>query len=363
MIRVAHIIGKMLGGGVEAVVMNYYRHIDRSRVQFDFIVDSDSILVPRDEIESLGGRVFEVPPYQRLFAYRRALMELFRQEQWPIVHSHINALSAFPLQVAKKAGVPVRIAHSHSTAGKGEHAKNAIKTVLKCFSNIYPTHRFACSEYAGQWLFDKHADFEIIYNAIELDRYSFDAEVRAETRDELGLLSNQFVIGHVGRFVTQKNHVFLIYVFAEVLKRRPDAVLLLTGDGDLRPFIEHCAVERGIAEHVRFLGHRSDVERLYQAFDVFVLPSLYEGLGLVAVEAQRAGLPCYLSDQITREVDVTDSVNFLAIHNADSWADALVGLNTGRSRTVNEEVFTNYNIEIAAKKLTEKYEAMIKRSQ
>lgn len=130
-IRVAQIVGKMNGGGVEAVVMNYYRHIDRSKVQFDFLVDSDSTLVPREEIESLGGRVFEIPPYQHVIEYQRELLRLFRQEGWKIVHSHINALSVFPLRAAKKAGVPVRIAHSHSTSGKGEYAKNALKTVRK----------------------------------------------------------------------------------------------------------------------------------------------------------------------------------------------------------------------------------------
>lgn len=148
-IRVAQIVGKMNGGGVEAVVMNYYRHIDRSKVQFDFLVDSDSTLVPREEIESLGGRVFEIPPYQHVIEYQRELLRLFRQEGWKIVHSHINALSVFPLRAAKKAGVPVRIAHSHSTGGKGEYAKNALKTVLKTQANRYPTNKVACSELQG----------------------------------------------------------------------------------------------------------------------------------------------------------------------------------------------------------------------
>ena len=167
-IRVAQIVGKMNGGGVEAVVMNYYRHIDRSKVQFDFLVDSDSTLIPREEIESLGGRVFEVPPYQHVVEYQRELQRLFKQEGWKIVHSHINALSVFPLRAAKKAGVPVRIAHSHSTSGKGEYAKNTLKAVLKTQSNRYPTHRFACSKFAGEWLFGNAAEFDVVYNAIDL---------------------------------------------------------------------------------------------------------------------------------------------------------------------------------------------------
>lgn len=138
-IRVAEVMGKMLGGGVETVVMNYYRHVDRSRVQFDFLVNSDSALIPQDEIESLGGRVFFVPPYQRQFVYQRKLVDLFRKYRWPIVHSHVNALSVFPLRAAKKAGVPVRIAHGHSTSGKGEPIKNVIKTTLRSFSSVYST--------------------------------------------------------------------------------------------------------------------------------------------------------------------------------------------------------------------------------
>lgn len=148
-VRVAQVVGKMVGGGVEAVVMNYYRHIDHSKVQFDFLVDSDSTLVPRDEIESLGGRVFEIPPYQHVVKYQRELQRLYKQEGWNIVHSHINALSVFPLRAAKKAGVPVRIAHSHSMSGKGEFAKNVVKGFLKLFSTRYPTNLAACTEHAG----------------------------------------------------------------------------------------------------------------------------------------------------------------------------------------------------------------------
>ena len=350
-IHIAHVMGKMLGGGVESVVMNYYRHIDRERVQFDFLVDADSTLVPREEIESLGGRIFEVPPYQQIFSYQRELTRLFREQHWSVVHSHINTLSVFSLRAAKRAGVPVRIAHSHSTAGKGEMAKNLAKAVLKQFSNIYPTYRIACSRYAGEWLFGKGADFDVLYNAIDLSRFVFNAEVRAQARTELGLIGNQFAIGHVGRFMPQKNHRFLIEVFVEVLKRRKDAVLLLVGSGEAKALVESWAAERGVAEQVKFLGQRNDVNQLYQAFDAFVLPSLYEGLPLVSVEAQRAGLPCFLSDRITREVDVTGKVHFLPIDNPVTWADALCALEPGQRLDVHEKDFTDYDIERAAERL------------
>lgn len=358
-IRVAQIVGKMNGGGVEAVVMNYYRHIDRSKVQFDFLVDSDSTLIPREEIESLGGRVFEVPPYQHVVEYQRELQRLFKQEGWKIVHSHINALSVFPLRAAKKAGVPVRIAHSHSTSGKGEYVKNTLKAVLKTQSNRYPTHRFACSKFAGEWLFGKAAHFEVVYNAIDLDRFCFNAEARAQARADLGLVGNQFVVGHVGRFTAQKNHAFLIDVFTEVAKRRDDAVLLLVGTGEAGASVKALVDERGLTDRVKFLGQRSDVNRLYQAFDAFVLPSLYEGLCLVGVEAQVSGLPCLLSDTITREVDVTGKCKFMPINDSSIWADAISSLTRVSSGARSEQSkgsFENYDICTQSQKLTYKYE-------
>ena len=364
-IRVAQIVGKMNGGGVEAVVMNYYRHIDRSRVQFDFLVNSDSMLIPSEEIAALGGRVFEIPPYQRVNEYQSELLRLFKQEGWMIVHSHVNALSVFPLRAAKKADVPVRIAHSHSTSGKGEHAKNVIKAVLKTQSNRYPTDRFACSRVAGEWLFGEGSDFEIVYNAIELRRFYYDAAVRAETRANLGLADGQFAIGHVGRFTAQKNHRFLIDLFSEVARHSSDAVLLLVGSGVTRPLVESRIAELGIADRVKFLGQRVDVERLYQAFDAFVLPSLYEGLGVVAIEAQAAGLPCFLSDTITREVDVTGTCRFLPINNPDVWADAICHVerhaNDGRI-SVQASAFADYDIDRQGERLTKKYLELIGRT-
>lgn len=357
-IRVAQVMGYMNGGGVESVVMNYYRNIDRNRVQFDFIVCEGSSMVPRDEIESMGGRVLMVPAYSRVIAFQNALLSLFRKHGWKIVHSHMNALSLFSLRAAKRAGVPVRIAHSHSTAGKGEYAKNAIKSILKTQANRYPTHRFACSKYAGEWLFGKKADFEVVYNAIDLKLFRFDAEARAKARADLGLVGDQFVIGHVGRFTAQKNHSFLIDVFSEVAKRRQDAVLLLVGTGEAEAYVERSVAERGLSNRVKFLGQRSDMADMYAAFDAFVLPSLYEGLGLVGVEAQRSGLPCLLSDQITSEVDVTGECRFLPINDSALWADAICDIEPredGCRAGVVDKLFANYDIERQGLWLTQRY--------
>lgn len=353
MIRVAQVMGYMNGGGVEQVVMNYYRHIDRTKVQFDLIVCEGSGMVPRDEVESLGGRVFMVPSYGRLSRYMWELERLFREEQWPIVHSHINALSVFPLRAAKRAGVPVRIAHSHSTSGKGEPLRGIMKSVLRNFSNVYPTHRFACGDLAGKWLFGNDAEFEIVRNAIDLDRFAFDRTVRSRVREELHIPNGTFVIGNVGRFMSQKNHTFLIEAFQVFHGKHPDSLLLLIGEGELRSIIEITARDAGIGNSVRFLGQRSDVADLYQAFDVFALPSLYEGLCVVGVEAQRSGLPCVFSDAITKEISLTEKVRFLPIDDPRVWANALMP--SGASREVDTRSFEEYDIVTAAKKLEGRY--------
>ena len=240
-VRVAQVVGKMNNAGVEAVVMNYYRHIDRSKIQFDFIVDEDSTYIPREEIESLDGRVYTVPPYQKLGKYISALKNLFKENHYKIVHSHINTLSVFPLYAAKKAGVPVRIAHSHSTAAPGEWKKDIVKYMLRPFAKVYATHYAACSKYAGEWLFGQKSmergEVSIFNNAIDLGKFKYDEKVRNEVRKEIGL-EGKFVIGHVGRFCYQKNQEFLIDVFEEIYKRNPDAVLILVGDGPDRKKIE-----------------------------------------------------------------------------------------------------------------------------
>lgn len=355
MLRVCEVMGQMNGGGVESVVMNYYRHIDRDKVQLDFIVDANSERIPEDEIEALGGRIFLVPPLKQLSAHQKELARLFASEAWPIVHSHRNTLSVFPLKTAAAAGVPVRIAHSHSTSGQGEHARNLLKYTLKRFANVYPTERFACSVYAGKWLFGEDADFEVIYNAIDLDSFVFDADARVAERAALGIADDQLVLGHVGRFMTQKNHAFLIRAFARLSELRDDCVLVCAGEGELKAAVEQQARDAGIADKVRFLGQRPNINKLYQAFDAFVLPSIYEGLPLVAVEAQMAGLPCFMSDVCTRELDLTHTVEFLPITDESIWAERLAGLSLGPRMQPKREDFDDYDIRLQGARLTARY--------
>lgn len=354
-IRVLQIMGKMHGGGVEQVVMNYYRHIDRDIVQFDFLVDKDSTLVPRDEIENLGGHVIEIVPYQHVVEYQQELGHILSVEAYPIVHSHLNALSIFPLRVANAVGVPVRIAHSHSTMGKGEYAKNSMKVILKHFSNIYPTHRLACSKYAGEWLFGKNKQFEVLYNAIDLKSYVFDAKVRKSVRCDLNISDDTFVIGHVGRFMPQKNHRFIFDVFEKLLKLRSNSILICVGSGKSEAYFKQLARIHGISDKVIFLGQRNDVDRIYQGFDAFVLPSLYEGLGLAAIEAQTAGLPCLLSSAVPKESNVNGESIFLPIENPKLWAKKLCSINVGQRIDAPKELFIDYDIKKAAISLTELY--------
>lgn len=361
-IRVAHIIGKWLGGGVEAVVMNYYRHIDHSKIQFDFICDEDSTNIPYEEIEKLGGKVILIPPYQKIFKYQKELRKVLKDGEYKIVHSHINTLSVFPLYAAKRVGVPVRIAHSHSTTNKKEWKKNLLKQILRPFSKKYATDYMCCSELAGRWLFgDKAYDEGKVYllnNAIDLDKFKYDEKIRNNKRKELNIDDSTLVIGHLGRFVEQKNHRFLIDIFNEIHKNNSDSILLLGGQGPLLEEIKEKVNHLGLNDCVQFLGQRNDAAELYQAFDIFLLPSLYEGLPVVGVEAQAAGLLCVFSDDMTKETKVLDSTIFMSLDNsANEWADTMLKSykQFNRKDTRNEISNNNFNIKVESVKLENYY--------
>lgn len=361
-IRIAQIIGKWVGGGVEAVVMNYYRHINHSKIQFDFLCDEDSTNIPYEEIESLGGRVILIPPYQKINKYIKELTKILKDGNYKIVHSHINTLSVFSLYCAKKAGVPVRIAHSHSTTNKAEWKKNLMKQVLRPFSKVFATDYFCCSELAGRWLFsDKEYDKGNVYllnNAIDLDKFTYDKKIRNKKRKELEIDDKTILIGHIGRFVAQKNHNFLIDIFNEIHKKNKNTKLVLAGQGPLMENMKNKVTELKLDECVNFLGQRNDANELYQAFDVFLLPSLYEGLPVVGVEAQASGLLCALSDDMTKETKVLDSTYFMSLNNpAEEWADKILNSIKSYERKDTKIEITNngFNIEEEANKLENKY--------
>ncbi len=350
---VAQIMGKWVGGGVESVIMNYYRHLDHSKLQFDFICDEDSTRIPYDEIKKLGGRVFLVPKYQKLPKYLKALEKIFKENQYRIVHSNINTLSVFPLYAAKKAGVPIRISHSHSTSNPKEWKRNLIKNILRPFSKRYATDYFACSELAGRYLFGNktfdRGEVKIIHNAIDIDKFRFDEVARKKLRKEFGIKDSTIVIGHVGRFVQQKNHTFLVDVFEEYHEKNPDSKLLLVGSGPLEDKIKKKVEKLGLKNSVLFLGQRDDINKLYSAMDIFCLPSLYEGLPVVGVEAQATGLPCMFSDRISSDVKRTELIKFIKLtEKSKKWSNEIAkAVSHKRSPSVSSGHIKDYNVEEA----------------
>lgn len=360
-IRIAHIVGKWVGGGVEAVIMNYYRNIDRTKVQFDFICDDDSTNIPYEEIESLGGRVILIPPYQKVFKYQKELIRIFKENKYKIVHSHINTLSLFPLRAAKKAKVPVRIAHSHSTTNKKEWKRSIIKNILRPFSKVFANKYMACTEHAGRWLFgDKEYDKGNVYllnNAIDLDKFKYDEVIRNNKRKKLNISDDQIVIGHIGRFATVKNHTFIIDVFNEYHKENNNSILLLVGQGPLMDEIKDKVNALGLSDAVKFLGQRNDVNELYQAMDIFLFPSLYEGLGMVVIEAQTAGLPCVCSTEVPEVAKVTDLVDFIDLSKStNEWSNKLENnLIKDRNNYINSVKNSGYDIKIEVEKLEKVY--------
>lgn len=369
-IRVAHIIGKWHGGGVESVVMNYYRHIDRNKIQFDFICDDDSTNIPYEEIEKLGGKVILIPPYQKAIKYHKSLKKVLKDGNYKIVHSHINVLSVFSLFAAKCAKVPVRIAHSHSTTNKKEWNKNLLKQVLRPFSKVFATDYMCCSELAGRWLFgNKEYDKGNVYllnNAIDLDKFKYDEKIRKQKRKELNIKDDTLVIGHIGRFVAQKNHTFLIDIFNEIHKKNQNSILLLAGQGPLMDEIKEKVNRLNLINSVMFLGQRNDANKLYQVFDVFLLPSLYEGLPVVGVEAQAAGLLCILSDDMTRETKMLESTIMINLNTRlDEWADTILTAYKGKQNDNTIEIMdkNGFNIKTEAIKLENYYRKVIKHEE
>lgn len=326
-IRVAQVLNRMDSGGVEAVVMNYYRHIDRKQVQFDFYFAKDSVFPQREELEKMGAGIYPIPSYTKVFSYHRVLHHAFKRGNYQIVHAHLSTMSVFPLFAAWRAGIPVRICHNHSTAHWGEGKKTLLKYLLRPFAKVFATDYFACGEKAGRWMYGnrcfERGHVHVMPNAIDTKKFAYDEEAKRCLRAELGIPQDAFVLGHVGRFMYQKNHAFLLRVFQRLLSSRQDAWLLLIGEGERMKLIRSEVEKMGIEGKVRFTGTRSDVAKLYSAMDVFCLPSFYEGLPVVALEAQANGLPCLFSDRMTKEVVLTPGARQLSIENPEPWVKAV----------------------------------------
>lgn len=331
MIRILHVVTTMNRGGIESMLMSLYREIDRDKIQFDFIVHRNQPGSFDNEIKSLGGKIFHFPKisFLSIRKYKRNGISFFiNHPEYKIIHSHISVLSVFILRVAKIAKVPIRIAHSHEAHRNIFTYKSPYRIpfiwVLKQFINKQATERFECSEEAGNWLFGKKYEKIFFKNGIDSDLFKFNVKIRNQIRGTLEI-SSDFVVGHVGNFSKAKNYDFILQIFKEIITLNKNSKLVLVGDGPLRKKVESHAISLGIEKHVMFLGIRSDIFNILQAMDVFLFPSRNEGLPVTVVEAQASGLPCILSDRITREVQITDDVHYLSLNSsANEWATLVI---------------------------------------
>lgn len=361
MIRVLQIVTNMRRGGLETMLMNYYRHIDRSKIQFDFLVHRDYESDYDNEILELGGKIYHISrliPWSR--SYQKKLQKFFGEHsEYKIVHVHQDCLSSVALKCAKKSGIPIRIAHSHNS-NQDKNWKYLIKLYYMRFIPKYATDLFACGTAAGDWMFRGNS-YTLVRNAIDSEKYCYFPMKAKQIRKQLGL-SNAIVIGHVGRFNLQKNHSFLIDVFAECKKINSNVKLLLVGEGEEEQKIKKKVIEKGLKDDVIFTGSRSDVDDLMQAMNVFVFPSLYEGLPLTMIEAQASGLHCVISDKVPKECIITDElVSYCSLEESPSkWAKIIIEqIEFPRLNNIQDIKAAGYDINSEAKKLEEFYLASL----
>jgi len=367
MIRVAVVMGKMHSGGKKNLVMEYYRHINRDKVQFDFICDADSNSIPKEEIEELGGRVYIISPYQHIIQNMRQIYSICKKNRYTIVHGYNGTMNVFAMVAAKAAGVPIRINESISMAHSGDR-KTFLKNILKPFSRFCSTNYMANGEECGKWQFGeqlyldgKVAIFKTVINA---KKNSFDSELRIKTRKEYDI-ENCIIIGHIGRLTVQKNTLFLIDIFNEIAKKEPKARLLLIGDGELREAMLERINKYGIQDRVIYLGRREDIHQFYNAMDCFLLPSLYEGLPVVGVEAECCGLPVFFSKEIPEESSpCADLGHFVGLdQRAEDWAAKVLKYteyNMMDRRDHSEDIIAHgFDSGAEAKKLEEYYSRLL----
>ncbi|MBR3355603.1 MAG: glycosyltransferase [Oscillospiraceae bacterium] len=363
MIRVAVIMGKMHSGGKKNLVMEYYRHIDRENIQFDFFCDTDSNSVPIEEIKSLGGKVYMIPPYQNILANMKEIYRICKENRYSIMHGYNSTMNLFAMFAGKQAGIPIRINECISMGHKDD-SKNVLKTILKPFACCFSTHYMANGEVCGRWQFgDKAFDegkVKVFKTVIDTEKNQFDPELREKTRKEFGLEDN-IVFGHIGRLTAQKNTLFVVDIFNEISRLEPKSKLVLIGDGELKESMLHRINEYGIEDQVLYLGRREDIQQFYNAMDAFLLPSLYEGLPVVGVEAECCGLPMFFSTEIPRESSPCDDIGFFIglDKSAKEWAKVVLKetkkAKTNRTNRSIEVRDAGFNSAEEGKKLGEYY--------
>lgn len=335
-IRVLQIVGRMDRGGIETMIMNIYRNIDREKVQFDFLAHYGKEAEFNNEIRSLGGRIYEMPAirsetkiyYWKIFEYIKALDKFFEEhKEYKIIHCHMTNTASIYMPIAKKHGITCIVSHSHNTKGKAG-LLGVVTDFLQKPIYKYATDMFACSEAAKNWFYPKEliagGKVKVIANAVDADRFRFNPEKRAEMRAKLGL-NNKKAIVCVARFRPEKNQTFLVDVMQEILKTRKDIMIIFVGDGPCEDECKKKAEEIGVADNTLFLGMCRDVPDILQAADAFTLASFWEGLPVTGIEAQASGLNCIIADGITPEINAIGMVEFLSLEEPISkWAEKLI---------------------------------------
>ena len=357
-LRVLHFQGRMGKGGAETFMMNAYRNIDRTKIQFDFLIydNFEDVKPYNKEIHELGGKIYSVPnPNKNILAYIQAVKKLLKEKHFDIVHNEIYFGGGLNLLLAKQAGISKRVAHSHATTdGKGNNI--VMTTVRKIFQRMLlknATDYLACSYEAGIGLYGKDQPFIFVPNGIDLESYQSIPQSKDEIRKELNIPHNALVIGNIGRFEEQKNHDFLIDIFKKVVKKRPDSHLILIGEGSLEDNIKNKVSNFELQSNVSFLGLRDDIPQLLKSMDVFLMPSLYEGLPISAVEAQAANLKIVLSTEVSKETALSKNVHFVSLEEEPNlWATIILSEPFGNMPTKKLNL---YNMKITANQLEEVY--------
>jgi len=362
MIRILQVVNAADRGGAETMIMNVYRMIDRSEIQFDFTNHKKCKAAYDDEITSLGGRILYLPKFkgynylQYVCAYRKLFSE---HPEYQIVHVHNYNIAGIVNKVAREMGVKVRITHSHSTRLNLSWLKRVGFRFFRKSMLKNSTHLFSCGINAGKFMFGHHS-FTIVPNAIDTSKFHYDKVTRLKLRTMLGLSTSTTIYGHVGSFRTPKNHSFLIDIFAEIHKHAENTILVLIGNGNLLQAAKEKVKNLGLEKYVLFLGLQSNVHEWLSAFDVFIMPSLWEGFPVSVVEAQCAGLPCIISDVIDRNVDLTNHVTFLPLKSSLSkWADTCQTLPPTNREYMGKLVDASvYNIHTTTANLTKTYKEL-----
>lgn len=336
-IRVLHVLGGLNRGGAETMIMNIYRNIDRFKVQFDFVVHTTDKCDYEDEIHKLGGRIFRIPRYygKNHLKYTKEWHRFLNEHpEHKIIHGHMRSTGSIYMSIAKRYGRKI-IAHSHSTSS-GSGLVAHIKDFLQFPIRYLADYLFACSNIAGSWLFGKKAlhreNFFRVNNAINLNKFVYREDIAIHKRKEWGI-ENSFVIGHIGRFNESKNHELLIDIFQSIKSTEKKAKLLLVGAGELRESIEHKVKKLDLEGSVIFAGNQPEVQEMLLLMDVFVFPSIYEGLGIAAVEAQASGLPCIVSDRVPKEAQLTDLIEVVSLEeDVNTWGEKILSYAHGYKR-------------------------------